>query len=83
MEKSNIKNFKPDESDRISEIKFMQNNTLLHIVWIVKNVPHYIDMNLANHRIEMKKGEIFEDKSIFKYGLSYVQYHDSLNKFIQ
>ena len=31
----------------------------------------------------MKKAEKFEDKSIFRYGLTYVQQHEQLNQFFQ
>jgi hypothetical protein len=39
-------------------------------------------MNLFDCTPEMRKTEKYEDKSIFRYGLTYVQYHESLNKFI-
>ncbi len=42
-----------------------------------------MEINLFDATPEMKKlDNKFEDKSIFKYGLTYVQCHDSLNGFI-
>ena len=31
----------------------------------------------------MRKADKYEDKSIFRYGLTYVQHHDTLNEFIK
>jgi len=31
----------------------------------------------------VRKADKYEDKSIFRYGLTYVQHHDTLNEFIQ
>ena len=32
---------------------------------------------------EVKKAENHEDKSIFRFGLTYVQHHDTFNEFIK
>ena len=49
-----------------------------------KKVPYMIDLNFLNYVPEVKKMENhrFDDRSIYKYGLTYVQYHESLNKFV-
>jgi len=33
-------------------------------------------------KTEYKKADKYEDRSIFKYGLTYVSHHDSINKFL-
>jgi hypothetical protein len=47
-------------------------------------VPYLIDWNLQNLNPDAKKldNHRYEDQSIFKYGLTYVKNHDSLNNFI-
>lgn len=42
----------------------------------------YIDLDLESGRISKRKGERFDDKSLFKYGLTYVHYHESLQNYI-
>jgi hypothetical protein len=34
-------------------------------------------------KASVRKAEKYEDKSIFRYGLTYVQHHDTINEFIK
>ena len=47
-----------------------------------KKVPYMIDIDLYDATCTMKKMEKYEDKSIFRFGMTYSNYHDSLTKFI-
>ena len=67
----------------ISEMKLVNEGRTLKLLQMRKKVPYLIEVNLFDATPEMKKlDNKFEDKSIFKYGLTYVQHHDSLNGFI-
>lgn len=45
-------------------------------------MPYIFDYILIDCKISIRKGERFEDKSIFKQGLTYVSYHESLHRHI-
>lgn len=64
-------------------MKLINDGKILRVVLLRKKVPYTIDINLFDCTPEMKKmNERYEDKSIFKYGLTYVQFHESLSKQI-
>lgn len=64
-------------------MKLVNEGRTLKLLQMRKKVPYLIEVNLFDATPEMKKlDNKFEDKSIFKYGLTYVQHHDSLNGFI-
>lgn len=47
-------------------------------------MPFFVDLNVLDGSTDVKRqeGHKYDDRSIFKYGLTYVQHHDSLNKYI-
>ena len=49
-----------------------------------KQQPYSIDIKLSNFAThEVKKIDTkYDDKSIFKYGLTYVKHHDTFHKFL-
>ena len=71
-----------DEFDIISEIKFINEGKSIRATQLRKKQPFYIEVDLFDCICQMRKAEKFEDKSVFRFGLTYAQYHESLNKFI-
>jgi len=67
----------------IPEVKFINENKFVRVLLLKKKQPFQIDIDLYDASCTMKKVERFEDKSVFKFGLTYVHCHESLNKFIQ
>lgn len=82
LTRANLLEQKLDDFDVISEIKLINDGKILRMTLLKKKQPYLIDINLFDCTPEMKKIDRFEDKSIFKYGLTYVNYHESLNKFL-
>ncbi len=73
-----------DEFDLIVEMKLANEGKTLRLTQLRKKVPYLIEWNLLNLNPEIKKmdNHRYEDRSIFKYGLSYVKHHESVNLFI-
>jgi len=73
-----------DEFDLIVDMRLANEGKLLKLIQLRKKVPYAIDWNLLNLNPDVKKmdNHRFDDRSIYKYGLTYVQNHDSLNRFI-
>ena len=42
----------------------------------------FVDIDVDTGKTNSRKADRNEDKSIYKYGLMYVQHHESLNKFV-
>lgn len=74
-----------DEFDLIVDMKLANEGKSLRLTQLRKKVPYSIEWNLMNLNPEIKKMDShrYEDRSIFKYGLSYVKNHESLNQYIQ
>ena len=83
-----------DQFDFISEISFFfgEKSTALNAAAAPlkikiniekKKKPHIIEIEPIAGKITMKKVDKYEDKSVFKYGLTYVAQHEPLLKFIQ
>ena len=54
-------------------MKLINDGKILRVTQLRKKVPYAIDINLFDCTPEMKKmNERFEEKTIFKYGLTYV-----------
>jgi hypothetical protein len=75
---------KMDEFDLFVDMRIMSDNRTLRLTQMRKKVPFQIDWNLQNYQPEARKldSHRFEDRSLFRYGLTYVSHHDSLNRFI-
>ncbi len=75
---------KMDDFDLIVEMRILEDNKTLRIIQLRKKVPFQIDWNLQNLQPEVKRLDAhrYEDRSIYKYGLTYVQHHDQLNRFV-
>jgi hypothetical protein len=71
-----------DEFDIISDLRVINNGEAIRITQMRKKQPYFIDIELFDNSITVRKADKYEDKGIFKYGLSYVKHHESLNKFI-
>ena len=71
-----------DDFDVISDIRFIEGCTKLRITQLRKKVPFIFDYILIDCKISIRKGEKYEDKSIFKQGLTYISYHESLHRHI-
>ena len=71
-----------EEFDVVSEIRFLQDNRYIRICWLRKKVPYFVDINIMSMTFDLKRAERFEDKTIFKYGLTYHEHQDALNKFL-
>lgn len=72
LQRANLLESKFDEFDVISEIKLINDGKTLRVIQLRKKQPYLIDINLFDCTPEMKKMDKYEDKSIFKYGLTYV-----------
>jgi hypothetical protein len=65
---------KMDEFDLIVDIRILNDNRTLRLTQMRKKVPYHIDWNLQNFQPEARKLDAhrFEDRSLFRYGLTYV-----------
>ena len=83
LQRADLLDTKLDEFDVISEMKYDNDGKNLKILQLRKKTPYLIEVNMLDYSLDMRKLECkYDDKSIFKYGLTYVQHHDSLNNFI-
>jgi hypothetical protein len=75
---------KMDEFDLIVDMRILSDNRTLRLTQMRKKVPYQIDWNIMNYQPEVRKLDAhrFEDRSLFRYGLTYVANHESLNRFI-
>lgn len=60
-----------DEFDVLSDLKFINEGKAIRAIQLRKKQPYQIDIDLLDCTCTMKKMEKFEDKTIFKFGLTY------------
>lgn len=74
------------EDDIISAIRFLTDDKTLRITQSRGGSLYQIDYNIvtrASPEIKKLDHHAYEDRSLFKYGLTYVDHHEALTKFIQ
>jgi hypothetical protein len=71
-----------DEGQCVSEMRFTQNNRSIKCSLIGKDHSKFIDIDIMTGKTTSTKGENFENKSIYKFGLTYVRHHEGLTQFL-
>ena len=72
-----------DDSPYISEMYLINEGKLLRCVQNEKERVRFADYDIDQEKFTVLTGDKYEDRGIFKYGLTYVQHHDTLNEFIK
>ena len=72
-----------DDSPYISEMYFINEGKLLRSVQYERERIRYADYDIDQGKFTVLTGDRYEDRGIFKYGLTYVQHHDTLSEFIK
>lgn len=73
------------EEDIITDMRFLSDDKTIRIDQTRGNAFYQIDFNIVlqgNPETKRMEHHRYEDRSIFKYGLTYVQHHEALSKFI-
>lgn len=72
-----------DDTPYLSEMYFINEGRTLRCVQYEKDAARFADFDMETGKCSARKAEKYEDKGVFKYGLTYVQHHDTLNEFIK
>lgn len=72
-----------DDIPFINELYFINEGKILRCCQIEKEAVRFGDFDMETGKCSVKKGDKNEDKGIFRYGLTYVQYHDTVSEFIK
>jgi len=72
-----------EDSPYISEMYFINEGKILRWVQYEKGTVRFADFDMETGKWSTRTAEKYEDKSIYKYGLTYVQHHDTLNEFLK
>ena len=67
----------------IHEMYFINEGRLLRWAQYDKDNAKFADLDMESGKWTTRKAEKHEDKGVFKYGLTYVQHHDTLNEFMK
>lgn len=71
-----------DDTPYISEMYFINEGKFLRCVQYENKNVRFADFDMETGKCTVRKGEKYEDRSVFKYNLTYVQHHESLHQFI-
>ena len=72
-----------DDSPFIHEIYFINEGKILRWAQYDRDNAKFADIDMETGKCTTRKAEKHEDKGVFRYGLTYVQHHDTLNEFIK
>jgi hypothetical protein len=72
-----------EDNPYINEMYFINEGKILRCVQYEKNSVRFADFDMETGKCSTRKGDKYEDKSVFRYGLTYVEHHDTLNEFIK
>lgn len=72
-----------DDSPFIHEMYFINEGKILRWAQYDRDKAKFADIDMETGKCTTRKAEKHEDKGVFKYGLTYVQHHDTLNEFIK
>ena len=67
----------------IHEMYFINEGRILRWAQYDKDNAKFADLDMESGKWTTRKAEKHEDKGVFKYGLTYVQHHDTLNEFMK